>query len=206
MQGSSPSIKLVETMHSRDGDTMKRSVMVLIATAITAMAVPYVAIAEEKICRGTIGSKTLDNVKVPEGETCTLKGTKVKGTIKINKGARLEAIDVNVVGNVQGENARNVIVRKDSRVGGSVQVVQGRKATVSHSKVEGDILYDDQSGEVIVRGSTVGGNVQAFQNTGGVQIQGNVIDGNLQCKENKPAPTGGNNEVKGNKEDQCKKL
>jgi hypothetical protein len=187
-------------------DTMKRSVMVLIATAITAMAVPYVAIAEEKICRGTIGSKTLDNVKVPEGETCTLKGTKVKGTIKINKGARLEAIDVNVVGNVQGENARNVIVRKDSRVGGSVQVVQGRKATVSHSKVEGDILYDDQSGEVIVRGSTVGGNVQAFQNTGGVQIQGNVIDGNLQCKENKPAPTGGNNEVKGNKEDQCKKL
>jgi hypothetical protein len=206
MRTSSPSVNLVEMRDSRMEDTMKRSVMVLIATAITAMAVPHVAIAEEKICRGTIGSKTLDNVKVPEGETCTLKGTKVKGTIKINNGARLEAIDVNVVGNVQGENARNVIVRKDSRVGGSVQVVQGRKATVADSKVEGDVLYDDQSGEVIVRGSAVGGNVQAFQNTGGVQIQGNVIDGNLQCKENKPAPTGGNNEVKGNKEDQCKKL
>ena len=187
-------------------DMMKLRVTVLIAMAITVMAVPHIAIAEEKICRGTIGSKTLDNVKVPKGETCTLRGTKVKGTIKVNNGARLEAIDVNVIGNVQGENARNVIIRKDSRVGGSVQVVQGRKATVADSKVEGDILYDEQSGEVIVRGSTVGGNVQAFQNTGGVHVKGNVIDGNLQCKENKPAPTGGNNDVEGNKEDQCQGL
>jgi hypothetical protein len=206
MQGSSPSINLVETIIHGMEDMMKVRLMALLAMATTMMAVPYVAIAEEKICRGTIGSKTLDNVKVPDGETCTLRGTKVKGTIKINNGARLEAIEVNVIGNVQGENARNVIIRKDSRVGGSVQVVQGRKATVANSKVEGDILYDEQSGEVVVRGSTVGGNVQAFQNTGGVHIKGNVIDGNLQCKENKPAPTGGNNDVEGNKEDQCEKL
>jgi hypothetical protein len=39
-----------------------------------------------------------------------------------------------------------------------------------------------------------------------VHIQGNVIDGNLQCKENKPDPTGGGNEVEGNKEDQCENL
>jgi hypothetical protein len=187
-------------------DMMKLRVTVLIAMAITVMAVPHIAIAEEKICRGTIGSKTLDNVKVPEGETCTLQGTKVKGTIKVNNGARLEAIDVNVIGNVQGENARNVIIRKDSRVGGSMQVVQGRKATVANSKVGGDILYDEQSDELISRRNTVGGNVQAFQNTGGVRIRGNVIDGNLQCKENKPAPTGGDNQVEGSKEDQCEKL
>jgi hypothetical protein len=187
-------------------DAMRRRLIVLVAGAIAAMVVPHVAMAEEKICRGTIGSKTFDNVKVPQGETCTLKGTKVKGTIKVNKGARLEAIDVKVIGNVQGENARNVTVRKDSNVGGSVQVVHGKKASVAGSKVKGDILYDDQSGDVNVTSTTVGGNVQAFQNTGGVRIQDNVIDGNLQCKENKPAPKGGNNKVKGNKEDQCKKL
>ena len=185
---------------------MKRKLMILFAAATPAMVVPQIAVAEETVCRGTIGSKTLDNVKVPQGETCTLKGTKVKGTVKVNKGARLEAIDVNVIGNVQGENGRNVIVRKESRVGGSVQVVHGKKATVANSRVKGDILYDDQSGKVIVSGTGVGGNVQAFHNTGGVQILGNVIDGNLQCKENKPAPTGGNNKVQGNKEDQCKKL
>jgi hypothetical protein len=185
---------------------MKRKLAILVAATATAMTLPQVALAEEKVCRGPIGAKTLDNVKVPQGATCTLKGTKVKGTIKVNRGARLEAINVNVIGNIQGENARNVIVRKNSRVGGSVQVVQGKKAKVAHSKVRGDILYDEQSGEVIVRGDTVGGNVQAFQNTGGVRIRGNVIDGNLQCKENKPAPTGGNNRVGGSKEDQCKNL
>src|ERR687895_2725317 len=137
---------------------MKTRLAIVIMAATTVMAVPLIAVAEETVCRGTIGAKTLDNVKVPQDETCTLRGTKVKGTIKVNNGARLEAIDVNVIGNVQGENARNVIIRKDSRVGGSVQVVQGRKATVADSKVEGDILYDEQSGEVIVRGSTVGGN------------------------------------------------
>lgn len=185
---------------------MKRKMVILFAAVTTTVAVPQVAVAEETVCRGTIGAKPLDNVKVPKGESCTLKGTKVKGTIKINSGARLEAIKVNVIGNVQGENARNVIVRKDSRVGGSVQVVQGKKARVSSSKVNGDILYDEQSGEVIVQSSTVGGNVQAFQNTGGVHIEGNIIDGNLQCKENNPDPTGGNNQVEGNKEDQCENL
>jgi hypothetical protein len=185
---------------------MKRTIAILVAAAATTMALPQVAFAEETVCRGTIGAKTLDNVKVPQGARCILRETKVEGTIRVLRGARLKAIDVNVIGNVQGENARKVIVRKNSRVGGSVQVVQGRKAKVLSSKVKKDILYDEQSGRVIARGNNVGGNVQAFQNTGGVRIRGNVIDGNLQCKENQPAPTGGNNQVGGTKEDQCKTL
>ena len=185
---------------------MNRKIAILVAAAAMTMAVPQVALAEETVCRGTIGTRTLDNVKVPQGETCTLEGTKVKGTIRVKRGARLEAINVKVIGNIQGENARNVIVRENSRVGGSVQVVQGEKAKVASSKVKMDILYDDQSGKVIARGNNVGGNVQAFQNNGSVHIRDNVIDGNLQCKENNPAPAGGNNEVQGNKEDQCRNL
>lgn len=178
----------------------------LTASLMTLALVPQVAVAEEKVCRGTIGARTLDNVKVPQGASCTLRGTKVKGTIKINKSARLEAIGVRVIGNVQGEGARNVIVRKKSRVGGSVQVVQGKKVSVANSQINGDILYDDESGRVSALNNNVGGNVQAFQNTGGTRVAKNVIDGNLQCKENRPAPAGGDNRVKGNKEDQCKRL
>ena len=186
---------------------MTRKLTFALTIAVLTLALlPQVAVAEERVCRGTIGARTLDNVKVPRGASCTLKGTKVKGTIKINKNARLEAIDVNVVGNVQGEGARNVIVRKTSRVGGSVQVVQGKRAKVANSRVNGDILYDDQRGRVVALKNKVGGNVQAFQNTGGTRVAGNVIDGNLQCKENKPAPTGGNNRVEGSKEDQCRNL
>lgn len=186
---------------------MRARTLVCAALVSVLCAVPLPnALAEERTCRGTIRGKTLDNVKVPQGAQCILKGTTVKGTIKVNRNATLEAINVNVIGNVQAEDASNVIIRKTSRIGGSIQIVQGQKAKVVNSRVGSDILYDDQSGEVIVRGANVGGNVQAFQNRGGVHIQGNVIDGNLQCKENRPAPTGGDNQVQGSKEDQCSSL
>ena len=172
-------------------------------TVAALAAMPASAMAEEKTCRGTIGAVTHDNIRVPQGATCTLRGTTAQGTVKVERGARLRAIDVRVIGNVQGENARRVNVVRGSRIGGSVQVVQGRAAKVADSRVKADILYDDNSAFVKALRNRVGGNVQAFQNTGGVEIRRNTIDGNLQCKENVPGPIGGGNVVHGNKEDQC---
>lgn len=176
---------------------------VMISSMLFAGSTP--AQAEERRCTGTIGSRTLDDVKVPAGKTCKLNGTTVKGTIKVNRNARLFAEDVRVVGNVQGENARRVEVR-GSRVGGSVQVVQGRRALIRRVRVNGDILFDDQRRKVEAIRNTVGGSIQAFQNTGGVVIRKNVVDSNLQCKENHPKPRGGGNKVEGSKEDQCQNL
>jgi hypothetical protein len=162
--------------------------------------------AEEFKCRKTIGSRTLDNVKVPAEATCELNGTTVKGTITVKRGATLIARGVRVIGNVQAENARKVVVRGKSRVGGSVQVEQGRRALVRNSKINADIQYTSQRGRVRAINNRVGGNIQAMQNRGGVVIRRNVVDGNLQCKENRPRPIGGNNTVHGSKEDQCKNL
>lgn len=164
------------------------------------------ALAEERVCRGTIGAVTLDNVVVPQSASCTLNGTRVKGTIQVQRNATLVANRVLVIGNVQGENARNVVVRNRSRIGGAVQVVQGASASVENSEIGGSILYDSNRGRVRVFMSRIDEDVQAFQNTGGVVISDNVIDGNLQCKANRPAPVGGGNVVQGNKEDQCRAL
>jgi hypothetical protein len=183
-----------------------RRALTLLSAAIAFAATASPAHAEETVCRRTIGARTLDNVRVPDGATCTLDGTTVEGTIKIESGGVLFAFGIDVVGNVQGENARNVVVRERSSINGDVQVVQGLRGRVVNSTIGGDILYDEQGGRVIVRTSRIGGDVQAFQNTGGLVIRGNVIDGNLQCKENDPRPTGGNNRVEGNKEDQCERL
>ncbi len=141
--------------------------------------------AEERTCRGTIGAVTGDNLRVPQGATCTLDGTKVKGTVKVERRATLRAIQVRVIGNVQSENARRVVVRGSS-VGGSIQHVQGGSATINRNRVTGD--------------------VQMFSNDGRITINRNRINGNLQCKSNSPVPTGGGNVVDGNKEDQCKSL
>lgn len=137
---------------------------------------------------GHLAATTVDNLRVPDGATCRLEGTFVKGTVKVEGDATLKAIGIGVIGNVQAENARKVVVRGRSRIGGSVQIVQGGAARFRRSRINGDILFDDQDGPLASRRNRVGGNVQAFQNTGGVTITNNRIDGNLQCKENAPPP------------------
>jgi len=163
------------------------------------------ASAEERVCRGTIGAVTVDNLRVPQESTCTLEGTLVEGTIKVERDATLKASGIRVIGNVQAENARKVVVRNGS-VGGSVQIVQGGAARILGTKITGDILFDEQDRALAAHRNRIGGNLQAFQNTGGLAISDNRIDGNLQCKKNDPAPTGGGNVVQGSKEDQCKEL
>lgn len=164
------------------------------------------AVAEERVCRGAIGAVTVDNLVVPQLATCRLTGTRVKGTIKIERDATLTASRVVVIGNVQAENARSVSIGGSSRVGGSVQLKQGGGATIANSSVDGSIQLESNRAPLRVERNVVGADVQAFQNSRGVAISRNRIDGNLQCKENRPAPTGGGNVVQGNKEGQCARL
>jgi hypothetical protein len=154
---------------------------------------------------------TVDNLRVPQGAACELIGTKVKGTITVQGNAVLRARGVRVIGNIQAENARNVVItpRRSSgvtyrsRIGGSVQVKQGGGATVRRALVSGDIQYDANGRYLTANLNRVGGSIQVIGNSGGAEIFRNVIDGNLQCKENRPRPTGNGNVVGGNKEDQC---
>jgi hypothetical protein len=48
-----------------------------VAVATLACAPGSVALADEVVCAGTLGSSTVDNVRVPPGRTCTLDGTRV---------------------------------------------------------------------------------------------------------------------------------
>lgn len=184
---------------------MHRLALTFLLTVALLLTGATAASADEYRCTSSVGSRALDNVKVPDGRTCKLTGTVVKGTISVGARSVLVAENVRVVGNVQGENSKRVAIR-DSRVGGSVQIVQGRRAGVIRTVVGGDILIDDQHGAVIAKRARVGGNIQAFQNTGGVELRRNRVDGNLQCKANDPRPVGGGNIVEGSKEDQCRRL
>jgi hypothetical protein len=184
-----------------------RNRLLLSSLAVGLIALPIAhAVAEETSCTGTLLAVTVDNLRVPQGASCKLYGTRVKGTIIVEYRALLRAEGVIVIGNVQGEGARSVSVLENSRIGGSVQVKQGGSALVSDSKVEADVQYDENTAPVRVLRSDIGGSVQIVKNLGGVTVRRNVIDGNLQCKENSPAPVGGANIVGGTKEDQCARL
>jgi hypothetical protein len=166
---------------------MRRLIAAALAAgaAATCLAAAGPATAEERVCRGSIGAATVDNLRVPDGARCTLTRTHVKGTIKVESSGRLVAREVGVVGNVQAENHRAVTL-VFSRVGGSVQLKQGGTANVSRNRITGDL--------------------QSFENDGTQTFRRNRVNGNLQCKQNRPAPRGGANVVGGNKEDQCGRL
>lgn len=147
--------------------------------------------ADDRVCRGTIGSVAIDgDVVVPQGASCTLLGTRVDGNVLVKGNATLVARGAKVGGNVQADNHRRVVITprdgSRSRVEGSVQLKQG--------------------GGGLVQGVVVGGDIQLFANDARFTVRGNRVDGNLQCKSNRPAPVGGNNVVQGNKEDQCRSL
>ena len=68
--------------------TASLSACFFFAMAVLALAVfAPMAQAEERVCRGTIGATTVDNLRVPQGATCTLNGTKVEGTVKVERNA-----------------------------------------------------------------------------------------------------------------------
>jgi len=187
--------------------TSVRGCLAVVTSAATILlATSVVAVAEERVCRGSLGAVTVDNLRVPQNATCNLDRTRIKGTIKVETGATLNATKVVVIGNVQAEGAKSVNLRNGSRIGGSVQLVQGGGATIANSIVDGRIQLGSNRASLQVLNNTVDSDVQAFQNRGGVKISNNRIDGNLQCKSNIPAPTGSGNVVQGNKEDQCRRL
>ncbi|WP_374929205.1 polymer-forming cytoskeletal protein [Kytococcus sedentarius] len=170
---------------------MKNRLVALAATLALAGSALSTAPANagDRTCRGTLGAITVsDNLVVPAGATCTLKGTKVKGDIKVKRNASLIAGKIRVDGNIQAENHKRLVVQNYSRVDGNIQAKQG--------------------GGGIIRTVTVDGDIQLFSNKKNTRffVISNRVDGNLQCKSNSPVPTGSKNVVKGNKEGQCKRF
>jgi hypothetical protein len=185
-----PSILLVRTRHPAVREPQEVTMRIKLGLAVLAVSLAGAvtagpASAEERTCRGTIGAVTVDNLRVPQGATCILRGTRVKGTVKVGRRATLHATSLRVVGNVQAEGAARVNVAS-SRIGGSVQIVQGTASTLHRNVVTGDVQY--------------------FENRGVISVTRNRVNGNLQCKENRQRPRGGANVVQGNKEDQCARL
>ena len=78
-----------------------------LVTATAALAAAPSAFAEERSCRGTLGAITVDNLRVPQGATCTLNGTRVKGT---------------VIGNVQAGGAARVNLKRTAGQSGRLLI------------------------------------------------------------------------------------
>ena len=195
-------------MSVRIQTTLLAAVFALALAVSALLAVAPAAQAEERVCRGTIGATTVDNLLVPQGATCTLNDTRVEGTVQVQRNATLFANGIRVKGNVQSEGFKNITLKQNSVVVGSVQLENGLddgSGKVLNSKVNGDLQFFSNEARMVAKGNTILANFQANQNTGGLVIQNNRIAENLQCQANNPPPTGSGNTA-GDKEDQCAAL
>ena len=195
---------------------MAERVRVTLLTAVVALALAVAALlaaapaapAEERVCRGTIGATTVDNLRVPQGASCTLNGTRVEGTVLVERNATLVGTGIRVKGNVQSEGFKSILLRQGSVVVGSVQLengLRGGSGRVLNARINGDLQFSSNGARMVARGNTILANFQANQNTGGLVIENNRISENLQCQSNNPPPTGGGNTA-GDKEGQCARL
>ncbi len=134
---------------------------------------------EEITCQEMIGSVTVYNLRVPAGKTCRLNRTNVKGTVKVEEDATLNATEIQVRGNIQAKNS-SVVNIANSSVGGSLQLQQKNQARVIGFKINGDWQSESNRRRLEAERNPMGGSLQAFQNRQGITIVSHRIDGNLQ--------------------------
>jgi subtilisin family serine protease len=152
-------------------------------------------------CRGGVGAVAVDSVLVPPGATCSLDGTRVAGSVTVERDSSLAARGVHVQGNIQADGAHAVSIDQ-AMVSGNVVIKKGGNNTTNLTVIAGNLQIEENNGTSTVRGTTIAGNLQVFKNRGGVSLVSNMVRQTLQCKENVPPPTGSGNTAAG-KEDQC---
>jgi hypothetical protein len=163
--------------------------------------------ADDFDCPPDRGAEVIDGNIIVVGE-CRLEGTLVKGNVFLEDNGGLGTEAATIIGNIQTDGAERVRVSATT-VNGDIQLtgVNGTsRSEVVDSMIGGTLNIEDNTAQFVLEGNVVGSDLKANFNGGGVNIQGNDIDGNLQCQGNDPPPTGGDNVVGGNKEDQCENL
>ena len=136
-------------------------------------------------CNGSIQNRSIDD-NVSINKNCQLEHVNIKGNVMLYQGAQAVISNSSIDGNLESKGRFNSIVARDNRIDGNIQLEEGQTIQLNSNQVEGDI--------------------QLKKNTQKIVVSDNVIDGNLQCESNRIQPTGGNNRVEGNKEDQCRRL
>jgi hypothetical protein len=143
-------------------------------------------------CEGPEGPITIKG-NVIAGPGCDLSRATVEGNVTVEPGGSLkteELTETTITGNVQSNNATEIVLLAGGELGGNVQI-QGStgESVVEHGKVRRNItIQNSVASRLEVRDESVGGNVQLMNNTGSGSrvhvvvvtstVGGNVLVGN----------------------------
>jgi hypothetical protein len=172
------------------------------------------------------GTTIHGNVVVPPSAFCDLVGSRITGSVQIQRsgGLSLDAAS-SVDRNVSVGRDAQVVLFNGSTVGGSIWCIKCSAADLHDSTVQGS-LYDQGMtfgadltnshihGSLVVShsqdggfgfnfaGNTIGEDFSFVHNAGSSTISGNTIGNELNCSGNSPPPAGSGNTA-AEKEGQC---
>ena len=147
-----------------------RRISTLVAAAAMALAGGFLAPAAQAApaeeCTTTITDGTVGSLVVPEGETCTLIGVTVNGSITVESGASLFTNDLNGVnttikGNVSGMDANTVRLIDTDVIG------KGTTGNINLQRTTGPIVIGVEGCAV---DPLVGNNITLINNFGTIAI------------------------------------
>jgi hypothetical protein len=134
---------------------------------------------------------TVANIVVPDGQTCTLNGTIVTGSVRVGAGSSLFTSGATVGGNVQATDAPNTIQVIDTAVGLSIHVEQatgkivvGSAGCMVDPTVGVDVNLQHNHGTIALCYLSVGNDVILQDNTKSIGAFNNEIGNNLIAQNN----------------------
>jgi hypothetical protein len=159
-------------------------------------------------CNGVLGAVTVDEVFVPNGATCTLNGTRVRGNAKVSFDGSLAANGARIDGSIQADDARAVTTTAGTVVIGNVQVKRRALTRVENTVIDGDLQIEERGASVrsfdtrvngnvqVVKADradlarlTVNGDVQFTENLGALRSEAVTVEGNMQVVKNRGGVT-----------------
>lgn len=189
---------------------MKRLVLCVLALSAALMVVAPPALADDTTCGGgavvfppafppvspALGPVTVDNVVVPSGSVCTMVGTQVRGSVRVDPGATVQIWLADIRGNVNSFSPFFVDLYS-THVGGSYLNTGGAADNdICGSRIDGNLQLERTRGnDRIGVGSivtfcapnfanTIGGNLIAEKVAGTTAtIRGNTVGGTLQVQK-----------------------
>lgn len=159
-------------------------------------------------CNGVLAAVTVDDVTVPTGASCTLNGTRVRGSVKVAFDGTVIANAARIDGNIQAEDARSVTTGSGTTVNGDVQVKRRAVARIENTTIGGNLQIEEAGASLVSTDSritgdvqvtkaeraelarlTVNGDVQFSENVGALRSEAAVVGGNMQIEKNRGGVT-----------------
>jgi hypothetical protein len=145
--------------------------LALVGGLLTLAVLVKPAWADDTLCVGTLPPGTYDNVVAPEGTSCNLTDSIVRGNVTALEGSTL-------------------VVFRDE-VGGTVKVLEGATVVMSDNEVRGNVVGDKADAVQVTRGTVggnihiVGANVPGPLGPVGALVNGTLLpEGNIQIEKN----------------------